>query len=140
MKAILNNFRGSPKRFIPYLKAIQNKQAINICERLRFVPSPYCVALRKLILSAIANAANDPNINVNDLVISNASVGRGVFLKRVCFRGRGRVGRVTKYGSNVSICLSSATIAQVKKDEIKDEKIDKSKKVVKTTTKGGKNG
>lgn len=105
MIAKLNNWSGSSRKFTNYLRAVQKKNALYAAEALKFNVSPYAEALRKLILSAISNASNDAKVNVNNLIIHEASVGRGVFLKRACFRGRGRVGRVTKPHANVVIVL-----------------------------------
>lgn len=105
MKAILNNWRGSPRKFVKYLRAIQKKKAIDSANRLKFIVSPYAEALRKVLLSAISNASDDPKVDLNNLIVNEASVGRGPFLKRVTYRGRGRVGRVTKPLSNVYISL-----------------------------------
>lgn len=109
MKAVLNNWRGSPRKFVKYLRAIQKKGAMDSANKLKFVASPYAEALRKLLLSAIANAASQPGVDVQSLVVDVASVGRGVFLKRVTYRGRGRVGRVTKPHSNIYILLKEAS-------------------------------
>lgn len=104
MRATLNNWRGSPRKFVKYLRAIQKKNVVKVSQQLAFVSSPYAEALRKLLVSAIANASNHV-ANVNDLIVQEASVGRGTFLKRVCFRGRGRMGRVTRPSSNVYVLL-----------------------------------
>lgn len=105
MIAKLNNWRGSPRKFVKYLRAVQNKQALQVVNQLNFLVSPYAEVLRKLILSAVSNASNDPKIDLNNLFIKDASVGRGPFLKRVTYRGRGRVGRVTKPLANVFVAL-----------------------------------
>ena len=109
MQATLNNWRGSPRRFNEYLRAIRGLKALEAADRLQFVSSPYARELRKLVLSAIANAtAQKTSIKPESLLIGEATVGRGVFLKRVCFRGRGRTGRVTRFGSNVKVTLKEA--------------------------------
>lgn len=107
MKAFLNNYRGSARKFVKYLRAVQTKNAKFVVEQLRFMPGEYAEAVRKLISSAIANAANDSSVNVDNLIVKEATVGRGVFYKRVCFRGRGRTGRVTKPGANLRIILGN---------------------------------
>lgn len=106
-QVVLNNWQGSPRRFNNYLKAVRNHNAIEAEQKLRFLISPCCVALRKLIKSGIANASNDTSVNINNLIIKEATAGRGKFLKRVVFRGRGRVGKVTKFSSNVTVVLAN---------------------------------
>jgi large subunit ribosomal protein L22 len=105
MKAFLNDWRGSPRKMNIVLKAVRGLGAIDSADRLQFLVSPYAEALRKLVLSAVANASNNASINPRDLVISEATVGRGTFLKRVHFKGRGRTGRVTRPSCNVMVVL-----------------------------------
>jgi large subunit ribosomal protein L22 len=105
MYASLNNWRGSPRKFNEYLREVRGLVALKAADRLNFMPSPYAHALSKLILSAVSNAVNNASIDPNALQIKEATVGRASFLKRVCFRGRGRMGRVTKFGCNVKIVL-----------------------------------
>ena len=109
MQATLNNWRGSPRKFNEYLRAIRGLRAIDAADRLKFLTSPYAQALRQLILSAVANASEDASVVPASLVLKEATVGRAMFLKRVCFRGRGRMGRVTKFGSNVRVILAEGT-------------------------------
>ncbi len=106
MRASLNNFRGSPRRFNKYLVAVRGLNAVIAVEKLKFLTSPYAQSLKKLISSAIANATfSNANLQPSSLIVSEGTVGRGTFLKRVCFRGRGKTGRVTKFASNVQVIL-----------------------------------
>jgi|GEM_PF-2277454 len=111
MQATLNNWRGSPRKFNEYLRAVRGLRALEAADRLKFMTSPYAHALRQLILSAVANASEDSAIAPANLVLKEATVGRAMFLKRVCFRGRGRMGRVTRFGSNVKVVLGTADAA-----------------------------
>lgn len=119
MQASLNNWRGSPRKFNEYLRAVRGLKALEAADRLKFLTSPYAEALRKLILSAVANASDDPAVVPANLILSEATVGRAMFFKRVCFRGRGRTGRVTRFGSNVHVKLRDANIAEALKETTK---------------------
>lgn len=152
MQATLSNWRGSPRKFNEYLRAVRGLHALEAANRLKFLTSPYAQALSKLILSAVANACEDSSIAPTNLVLKEATVGRAMFLKRVCFRGRGRTGRVTKFGSNVRVILANSaadsTQAPVKASKSKGVAKDVSKDVskamsaakadAKKTTKGAK--
>jgi len=151
MRACLNNWRGSPRRFNEYLRAVRGLYAFDAVNKLHFLPSPYAHALKQLIKSAVANASENPSVMPNNLVISEATVGRAMFYKRVCFRGRGRTGRVTKFGSNVLVVLKDANDKQnsakmakestLKEVPVKEEVSKKVKSSTKSkTSKGVNNG
>lgn len=106
MFASLNNWRASPRKFNVLLKAVRGKSALDVVSRLKFMVSPNAGALRKLIMSAVANASQDSSVDVKNLKIAEASVGRGVFMKRVHFKGKGRTGRVTRFSCNVRVVLA----------------------------------
>lgn len=104
MHASLNKFRASPWKVNMILKSIRGKPAIKISNQLKFMVSPNCEAIRKLILSAVSNASS-ASLDPNSLIISEASVGRGAFLKRIHFKGRGRTGKVTRPSCNIKVVL-----------------------------------
>jgi large subunit ribosomal protein L22 len=61
--------------------------------------------VRKCLESAIANAENNHDLDVDDLVVAEASVGKALVIKRFAARGRGRVGRIFKPFSNLTIVV-----------------------------------
>ena len=63
------------------------------------------VEVRKCLESAIANAENNHDLDVDDLVVAEASVGKALVIKRFAARGRGRVGRIFKPFSNLTIVV-----------------------------------
>lgn len=142
MQATLNNWRGSPRKFNEYLRAVRGLRAIDAANRLQFLPSPYAQALRGLILSAVANASEDAAVVPTNLVVKEATTGRAMFFKRVCFRGRGRTGRVTKFGSNVRVVLDIAAQFAKSKDKVKntskEEKVSKKIPTAKNSVKKSK--
>lgn len=118
MYASLNNWRGSPRKFNEYLRVVRGVSALEAADRLKFMPSPYAHALSQLILSAVSNASNNASIVPGQLKIREATVGRAKFLKRVCFRGRGRMGRVTKFGCNVKVVLIDSNDINLKSSNV----------------------
>lgn len=114
MRASLNNWRGSPRKFNEYLRAVRGMKALEAIDRLKFLTSPYAQALRKLIGSAVANATQSSEVRPDALLLNEATVGRATFFKRIVFRGRGRTGRVTKFGSNVNVVLRDSSVVDIK--------------------------
>ncbi|MFZ9470774.1 MAG: large ribosomal subunit protein uL22, partial [Rickettsiales bacterium] len=78
--------------------------------------------IRSIVFSAMSNAENNHNMDVDNLYIKEINVGRAFALKRFAARGRGKSSRILKTYSNVSVILSEkeATISNNKK--IKEEK------------------
>ena len=62
--------------------------------------------MKKCLESAIANAENNHDLDIDDLVVSQAFVGKSIVMKRIQFHGRGRTGRVTKPFSNITIIVA----------------------------------
>ena len=69
-------------------------------------PKRYADVVRKVILSAAANATNNHDLDREKLVITEALVGKGTFIKRISVHGRGRSGRIEKPRSHVSIAVA----------------------------------
>jgi large subunit ribosomal protein L22 len=64
--------------------------------------------VRKVLLSAVSNAENNHNLDVDRLIVSEATVGKSLTLKRFHARGRGRGARVEKFFSNLTIVVREA--------------------------------
>ena len=77
-------------------------QALNI---LTFTQKRAAGIIKKCLESAIANAENNHDLDVDDLVVSEAHVGNGIVMKRFAPRGRGRSGRVFKPFSQLTIVV-----------------------------------
>jgi large subunit ribosomal protein L22 len=67
--------------------------------------------VRKCLQSAIANAENNHDLDVDDLVVSEAHVGKAIVIKRFMPRGRGRVGRIFKPFANLTIVVRQVEAA-----------------------------
>jgi large subunit ribosomal protein L22 len=67
--------------------------------------------LRKCLESAIANAENNHDLDVDELVVAEAHVGRAIVIKRFHPRGRGRIGRILKPFANLTIVVREVEAA-----------------------------
>ena len=72
---------------------------------LQFSPKAMAVEVRKVLASAIANAENNHNLDVDALVVKEASVGKSISMKRFATRARGRSSRIVKPFSRLRIVV-----------------------------------
>ena len=97
--------RGSAQKLGLVAALIRNKpvgQAMNI---LQFSTKGMAIEARKVLASAIANAENNHNLDVDALVVSEASVGKSIVMKRFATRGRGKSTRILKPFSRLRIVV-----------------------------------
>jgi large subunit ribosomal protein L22 len=105
-QAILNNLRVSPRKLNLVAGLIRNKPAQAAVATLTFSKRRIAQDVRKALESAIANAENNHQLDVDQLVVTRAEVGRSVVMKRFHARGRGRSARVEKWFSNLKIVVA----------------------------------
>lgn len=104
-RAIVNRLRISPIKLNYVAKMIRGMKVENALVQLAFSSKRIAGDVRKAVQSAIANAENNSNLNVDDLVISEAWVGKSLVMKRMHTRARGRGARILKPFSNLTIIL-----------------------------------
>ena len=78
------------------------EEALNI---LQFSPKAMADDVRKVLASAVANAENNHNLDVDALVVSEASVGKSISMKRFATRARGRSSRIVKPFSRIRVVV-----------------------------------
>ena len=103
--AIGNTIRGSARKLNLVATMIRGKkveQALNI---LSFSTKAMAVDVRKCLASAIANAENNHNLDIDALVVKEASVGKGLVMKRFATRARGRSARIVKPFSRLRVVV-----------------------------------
>ena len=88
--AVATSVRGSPQKLNLVAGLIRNKKAGDALNILAFSKKSMAVDVRKCLASAIANAENNHNLDVDRLIVAEASVGKGIVMKRFHTRGRGR--------------------------------------------------
>jgi len=95
-QAVVRNLRVSPQKLNLLAGLIRGKKIDQALADLEFSRKRIAGDVRKLVMSAVANAENNHNLDVNDLVISEAFVGKNLVLKRFHPRGRGRMGQILR--------------------------------------------
>ncbi len=105
-QAILSNVRVSPRKLNLVAGLIRNLPAQQAVATLTFSKRRIAQQVRKALESAIANAENNHQLDVDRLVVSRAEVGRSVVMRRFHARGRGRAARVEKWFSHLKIVVS----------------------------------
>ncbi len=97
--------RGSARKLNLVAGLIRGKKADEAMNILAFSPKAMAKEVRKVLASAIANAENNHNLDVDALVVAEASVGKSLTMKRFATRARGRSTRIMKPFSRVRIVV-----------------------------------
>ncbi|MBS0504967.1 MAG: 50S ribosomal protein L22 [Proteobacteria bacterium] len=97
--------RGSAQKLNLVAGLIRGKKAGDAMNILQFSPKAMAVEVRKVLASAIANAENNHNLDVDALVVKEASVGKSISMKRFATRARGRSARIVKPFSRLRIVV-----------------------------------
>jgi large subunit ribosomal protein L22 len=125
MKAFLKNYRQSPRKVALVAELIKSKRVAEALIVLDNLPKRASLPIKKLLVSAIANAKN-LGVSEENLVVENMLVNKGVVLKRIMPRARGSASRINKRTSHVEINLS---------EKKSDKKAKKTEPVVEEKTK-----
>ena len=104
-KATTRMLRVSPQKLNLLAQLIRGKKVATALADLEFSRKRISVEVKKTLESAIANAENNHDLDVDDLVVAEAHVGNGIVMKRFAPRGRGRSGRVFKPFSQLTIVV-----------------------------------
>ena len=105
-RAFLRNVRVSPRKLNLVARSIRGLSAEAALAELSFSRRRIARTVREVLQAAIANAENNHELDVDHLVVSEATVGRSMVMKRLRARARGRVGRIRKPFSNLTIVVS----------------------------------
>ncbi len=105
-QAVLRNLRVSPRKLNLIAAMIRNLAAADAVAALTFSKRRIAVDVRKALESAIANAENNHQLDVDRLVVTRAEVGRSTVMRRFQARGRGRAARVEKWFSHLRIVVA----------------------------------
>jgi large subunit ribosomal protein L22 len=105
-QAITRNIRTSPRKLNLVAASIRNLPAGRAISDLTFSKRRVAQHVKKTLESAIANAENNHQLDVDKLVVKIAEVGRGVVMKRFHARGRGRSATVEKWFSHLKIVVA----------------------------------
>tara|TARA_Y100000590_G_scaffold468429_1_gene651175 strand:+ start:1204 stop:1587 length:384 start_codon:yes stop_codon:yes gene_type:complete len=106
VKSINRNVRSSPRKVNMLLRSIRGKKVDVAIRDLSFARQRIAFDIRKTVQSAIANAENNNQYNIDNLYVEEAYVGKSIVLKRFRARAKGRASGIKKPYSNVTIILS----------------------------------
>ena len=104
-KAVVRMLRVSPQKLNLLAQLIRGKKVATALADLEFSRKRISHEVRKALESAIANAENNHELDVDDLVVREAYVGRAMVMKRFSPRARGRAGRIEKPFANITIVV-----------------------------------
>ncbi len=104
-KAVARMLRISPQKLNLVAGLIRGKKVSSALADLTFSRKRIAKDVKKTLESAIANAENNHDLDVDDLIVAEAFVGKSLVMKRWEPRARGRVGRIQKPFSNLTIVV-----------------------------------
>ena len=110
-KAIARMLRVSPQKLNLLAQLIRGKKVATALADLEFSRKRIARDVRKCLQSAIANAENNHDLDVDDLVVAEPHVGKPLVIKRFTPRGRGRMGRIFKPFANLTIVVREVEAA-----------------------------
>ena len=103
--AVGTTIRGSAQTLNLVAALIRGRKAGDALNVLQFSTKAMAVDVRKVLASAIANAENNHNLDVDALVVQEASVGKALSMKRFATRARGRSSRIVKPFSRIRVVV-----------------------------------
>jgi large subunit ribosomal protein L22 len=110
-KAVARMLRVSPQKLNLVAQLIRGKKVDIALADLQFSSKRIARDVKKCLESAIANAENNHDLDVDDLVVAEAHVGKALVMKRFTPRGRGRMGRIMKPFANLTIIVRQVEAA-----------------------------
>ena len=105
VSAYLKSVKSSPLKIIKLTNQLRGMSASDAIKNLKFCKLKIAPIVSSLIYSAMSNAENNNNLDIDNLIISRIDVGRSFSLKRFSARARGRSNRITKTFSNIRVVL-----------------------------------
>ena len=124
--AVARNIRVSPRKLNLVAQQIRGKKVERALSELTFSQKRIAGAVKKALQSAIANAENNHDLDVDGLVVKEASVGKNLVMKRFHPRARGNSGGIEKFFSQITIVVEE--VAEEKKAEAAPKKKSTAKK------------
>lgn len=110
VKAVLKFVRISPQKVRKLVDAVKGKPAEAAVDMLKFMPQKGAAIVEKVLRSAVANAEQNHNLDIDTLVVKNITADQGPTLKRFRARARGRGTRILKRTAHITVVLSDEAI------------------------------
>ena len=114
VRSVNKNVRSSTRKLNPILKSIVGKKVDIAIRDLTFSDKRISKDIRKTISSAIANAENNYQYDIDKLIVKEAYCGKQVVMKRFRARAKGRAAEIMKPYSNITIILKEKTKEETK--------------------------
>jgi large subunit ribosomal protein L22 len=124
-RAIAKNIRISPQKLNLVAELIRGRKVADAMADLEFSRKRVAQDVRKCVMSAVANAENNHGLDVDELVVAEAYVGKNIVMKRFAPRGRGRGFQVLKPFSQITV------VVRQKAEEAEPTKAKKTKPAAK---------
>lgn len=105
VRAVARNLRVSPQKLNLVAGMIRGKRVNTAIADLEFSKKRIAQDVRKCVMSAVANAENNHGLDVDDLVVAEAWVGKNLVMKRFAARGRGRSSRIEKPFAEITVIV-----------------------------------
>ena len=105
VRAVARNLRVSPQKLNLVAGLIRGKKVNTAMADLEFSKKRIAQDVRKCVMSALANAENNHGLDVDDLVVAEAWVGKNLVMKRFAARGRGRSSRIEKPFAQITVIV-----------------------------------
>lgn len=121
-RAVAKNLRVSPQKLNLVAGLIRGKKVDRALADLEFSRKRIAQDVRKCVMSAVANAENNHDLDVNALVVSEAYVGKNLVMKRFAARGRGRGFRILKPFSQITVVVRETEETEAPKAKAKGGK------------------
>ena len=109
-RAVLRMLRISPQKLNLLAQQIRGLTVEKALNQLEFSPKRHAKDVRKALQSAIANAENNHNLDIDSLIVTQAHVGKNLVTKRIRARARGRAARIHKPFSQLTIVLTDTSV------------------------------
>jgi large subunit ribosomal protein L22 len=106
-QAVVRNLRVSPRKLNLLAQLIRGKKVDTALADLAFSRKRIAEDVRKCVMSAVANAENNHNLDVNDLIVSQAYVGKNLTIRRFHARGRGRMSPIEKPFAQLTVVVKA---------------------------------
>ena len=104
-QAVVRNLRVSPRKLNLVAEMIRGKKVDAALADLAFSRKRIAKDVRKCVMSAVANAENNHNLDVNDLVVAQAHVGKNLVMRRFHARGRGKMSPIEKPFAQLTVVV-----------------------------------
>ena len=118
-QAVVKSLRISPQKLNLVAGLIRGKKVDQALAELQFSEKRIAGDVRKCVMSAVANAENNHSLDVNDLVVAEAYVGKNLTMKRFHARGRGRGSSIIKPFSQLTVVVRQVEQEKAEKKSAK---------------------